>query len=165
MKYLMLPCFLVALFLNVEAQQEQTPAQTIPDFSFRGPGKDPFTKKSLARDKPLFFIFVDPECEHCQRAMRTIGEHYASFRKSALYVVSLESREKIALFIDNYGRPLKGQKNVVLLQDQLNQFIGRFKPRRYPAMMLYSPEGKLLDYEDNAEAVFRFFKPLGTGKG
>lgn len=175
LKYLMIHGFLLALLLNARGQpkdlspdgsvQDQTPAQVIPDFSFIGPGKVPFTNKDLPRDKPLFFLFVDPDCEHCQQAMRAIGQHFSAFRKAAMYVVSLESREKISLFIDNYGRPLKGQKNVVLLQDNLNQFIVRFKPRRYPAMLLYSPEGKLLDYEDNAESVFRFFKPLGMSKG
>jgi hypothetical protein len=28
-------------------------------------------------------------------------------------------------------------------------------------MMLYSPKGQLIDYEDNPESVFRFVKALG----
>jgi hypothetical protein len=104
---------------------------------------------------------VDPGCEHCQRAVHAIGEHFAAFRKAALYVISLETREKLSLFIDKYGGAMKGWKNVLLLRDNLNQFIVRFKPRRYPAMMLYSPKGQLIDYEDNPESVFRFVKALG----
>ena len=160
LKYLVIPCFLIAFILKVQAQ---VPAQTIPDFSFSGPGKYPFTNKDLAQGKPLFFLFVDPGCEHCQRAVHAIGEHFAAFRNAALYVISLETREQLSLFMDKYGRAMKGWKNVLLLQDNLNQFIVRFKPRRYPAMLLYSPKGQLIDYEDNAESVFRFVKPLGAG--
>jgi len=161
LKYLVIPCFLIALILNVQAQ---VPAQTIPGFSFSGPGKDPFTNKDLAKGKPLFFLFVDPGCEHCQRAVHAIGEHFAAFRNAALYVISLETREQLSIFMDKYGRAMKGWKNVLLLQDNMNQFIVRFKPRRYPAMMLYSSKGQLIDYEDNPESVFRFIKPLGAGK-
>jgi len=160
LKYFVVSCLLLSLLLKAQAQ---VPAQTIPDFSFSGAGKNPFTNRDLARGKPLFFLFVDPDCEHCQRAVQAIGERYAAFRNAAMYVISLESREKLSLFIDKYGRALKGRKNVMLLQDNLSQFIVRFKPRRYPAMMLYSPQGKLIDYEDNAESVFRFVKPLEAG--
>jgi peroxiredoxin len=160
LKYLVIPCFLIAFAMKVQAQ---APAQTIPDFSFSGPGKKPFTNKDLAKGKPLFFLFVDPGCEHCQRAVHAIGEHFAAFRNAALYVISLETREQLSVFMDKYGRAMKGWKNVLLLQDNLNQFIVRFKPRRYPAMMLYSPKGQLIDYEDNPESVFRFVKPLGAG--
>jgi len=153
-------CFLLSFTLKGQAQ---TPAQNLPTFSFSGPGKDPFTNKDLPPARPLFFLFVDPDCEHCQRAVHTIGEHYAAFRNAAVYVISLDSREKLSSFMDKYGGALRRQKNVLLLQDKMNQFIVRFKPRRYPAMMLYSPKGQLIDYEDNPESVFRIIKALEGG--
>jgi len=143
--------------------QAQVPAQTLPAFNFLGANNQAFTNKDLATGRPLFFLFVDPDCEHCQRAVHTIGEQYKAFRNAAVYVISLDTREKLGSFMDKYGGALKGQKNVLLLQDNLNQFIVRFKPRRYPAMMLYSPKGQLIDYEDNPESVFRIVKALAGG--
>jgi len=51
---------------------------------------------------------------------------------------------------------------VTMLQDTKNQFIIRFKPRKYPSLFLYDANKKLLDYEDNPENMFRFSKLLNT---
>ena len=59
-----------------------------------------------------------------------------------------------------FGKGLKGKKNVVLLQDNLNQFISSFKPQKYPSMFLYSAKKKLIDYEDNEETLFRFVNAI-----
>lgn len=158
------PLMVVGLLLSfVLKGQAQVPAQTIPVFSFLGAGKQTFTNKDLAQGRPLFFLFVDPDCEHCQRAVHSIGEQYAAFRNASVYVISLDSREKLSSFMDKYGGAWKAQKNMLLLQDNLNQFIVRFKPRRYPAMMLYSSKGQLIDYEDNPESVFRIVHSLRPG--
>jgi len=133
----------------------QTPAQQLPVFEFRRLNKISFTNKDLPRQRILLFIFVDTECDHCQRAVKNIDLQYKSFQKAAVYLISQDSTERIDRFMSAYGPTLKAQKNVFLLQDHLNQFIEKFKPRRYPAMFVYSSEKKLLDYEDNEESVFR----------
>ena len=64
--------------------------------------------------------------------------------------------------MNKYRSNLNGKKNVTLLQDLKNEFIDKFKPRKYPSMFLYSAEKKLIDYEDNPETMFRFIKLLST---
>ena len=112
------------------------------------------------KERKHSLFFFDPDCEHCQRAVKSISDQFKSFQTAAVYMISIESPEKINRFMDTYGHNIKGQKNVVLLQDKLNQFITKFQPKRYPAMFLYSSEKALIDYEDNPETVFRFIKPL-----
>ena len=159
MKYSSLALVLVMLVAgNIQAQQ--IPAQTLPDFEFSRLDKTAFTNKDLPNGKILFFVFFDSDCEHCQRAVKHIDEQYKSFQKTAVYLISVDDHDKINRFMNTYAPHLKAQKNVVLLRDNLNQFIAKFKPYKYPAMFLYSTDKKLVDYEDNEETVFRFVNAI-----
>ena len=133
----------------------QPPAITLPDFEFSRLNNSSFTKQNMVRGKISFFMFFDPDCEHCQRAIKNIDSQYRSFEKVAVYLISQDNEEKMKGFLNQYTKHLKSQKNVVLLMDTKSQFIVQFKPRRYPAMFLYSADNMLIDYEDNPETVFR----------
>jgi len=141
----------------------QTPAQTLPDFTFFRPDQRPFTGKDLPKGRKLFFVLFDTECPHCQRTLKSIDQQRASFDKASVFLVSMDPWDKIGLFMRTYAPHLKGQHNVSILRDQQYQFIGKFKPRKFPAMLLYSQDRSLLEYEDNDETVFRFVRLL-SGK-
>ncbi len=153
LKYLLHP--LVLSILITAPGYSQVPAKTLPDFEFSRLDKSSFTNKNLVSGSKLFFMFFDSDCDHCQRAIKNIDEHYKSFLKTTIYLVSSDDNEKMKGFLNNFTKHLKFQKNVVLLRDTRNQFILMFKPYRYPGMFLYSADKKLIDYEDNAESVFR----------
>jgi len=144
---------------NVSAQH---PAETIPDFTFFKFNKSPFTYKNLEQNKLLFFVFFDVGCEHCQHAIQTLNSHYSDLKKTTLYLISLDSQEMIQNFMNKYGKNLSGKKNVTLLQDLNNEFILKFRPRKYPSMFLYSSEKKLIMYNDNEENLFRFFQQINV---
>jgi len=143
--------------LNVSGQ---TPAQTVPDFEFFRFDKRPFTNMDLPKSKMLFFVFFDSDCDHCQHAIKSIGEQYQSFKKASIFLISMDGLDKIDHFINTYGNKLNGKKNVTILQDRLQQFIAKFNPVRYPSMFLYSSEKKIIDYEDNPESVFRLVNAI-----
>ena len=158
--YLLL-IYLGLLFAN--SIKAQVPAQTVPAFTFYKLNQSSFTEKDLPNNKFLFFVFFDPTCEHCQQAIQQIGKDYAPFKKAAVYLISMDDGSKINQFMNTYGTKLKGQPNLLILQDKLKQFILRFKPVKYPSMFLYNGNKKLIDYQDNPDALFRFTKPL-SGK-
>jgi hypothetical protein len=133
----------------------QKPEQTIPGFQFFRLNNTPFTDKDIPQGKIIFFMFFDPDCDHCQHAIKTIGEQYDAFKKTAMFLISISDQQKIDYFMNNFGARLKGKKNITILQDKLQQFILKFHPVKYPSMFLYSPQRKLLDYEDNPESVSR----------
>lgn len=158
MKYIVCTAFFIVMIIeNISAQ---IPAQILPDFEFSRLDKSSFTNKDLVQGKILFFVFFDSDCDHCQRAVKNIDVQYKLFKKIAIYFISLDGPDKINRFMATHAAHLKDQKNVLVLQDKLNQFITKFKPRRYPSMFLYSANKKLMEYEDNEESVFRIVNAI-----
>ena len=161
MKCKFIKLFFIFLFINGKIFC-QTPAQTIPDFTFYNLDKTPFTQKNINLTKKVFFMFFDATCDHCQQAMAYIGEHYSVFKKVTMYLVTLDDIGTMNSFMAKYGAKLKDKKNVTLLHDKQNMFITKFMPRKYPSMLLYSTQKKLLNYEDSDEGVINFFKFINT---
>ena len=153
---------LLPLLLAISAftTEGQVPSEMIPDFNFLRLDKKPFTNKDLEQKMPLFFVFFDVECDHCHHAIQYLDGHYNDFKKAAIYLVTLDGPEKINLFLSRYGSNLVGKNNVTILQDLRNEFISKFKPRKYPSLFLYSPQKKLVLYDDNEKNMDQFAKKI-----
>lgn len=133
------------------------PASSLPAFSFTTAGGGVLTPAGLPRGKLVFFAFVDPDCEHCQRAVGHMDTATAQFGRVAFYIVSSSGFEKLRAFLHRFGPRLRP----VLLQDAADsRSMLLFRPERYPALFLYSPDKRLLDYEDNADTVFRILRSI-----
>ncbi len=162
MKSIYITVFGILFFtINVFAQ---TPAKTLPLFTFKGLNKKEFTNKEIEPGKLLFFVFFDTECDHCQRAIQYVGQHYTEFKRTAIYLISLDSLEKITGFINKYGSNLRGKKNVTILLDTRDEFIRKFGPRKYPSLFLYSAKKELVLYEDNEQNLFRFIQKINASE-
>ena len=156
----------VMLFLVIVTNlSAQTPSATIPEFYFFKLNKSSFTNKNLASGKMIFFVFFDTDCDHCQHAIQYISQHSEEFKKSAVYLITLDGPEKITPFMSKYGKNLKDSKNITILQDLKNEFLPKFKPRKYPSLFLYSPNKELMMYDDNPQNLFRFTQQINkSGK-
>ncbi len=145
------------LFLIITFQATaQAPATTLPEFSFSRLNKKIFSNKDLENGKMLFFVFFDTDCDHCQHAVQYIGQHMQEFKKSAIYLITLDKPENIEIFMNKYGVALKKDKSVTILQDPNYEFMRKFKPRKYPSLFLYSANKQLIMYDDNEKNLFRF---------
>jgi peroxiredoxin len=145
--------------INVSAQ---VPAKIVPSFTFKKLDKSTFSNNNLEPGKFLFFVFFDIECDHCHRSISYINHHYKEFKKTAIYLITLDSAEKIKPFMNKYGSKLNNKKNVVLLQDTKNEFIQKFGPRKYPSLFLYSEKKELMLYEDNEQNLSRFIRQINA---
>jgi hypothetical protein len=94
--------------------------------------------------------------------MQYLDQHYKEFKKTAIYLITLDGKEKISSFMSKYGSTLYTQKNVTILQDPKYDFINKFGPRKYPALFLYSEKKELMVYEDNEQNLSRFSKEMST---
>ena len=161
--FLILIILFLCLFpaLNSSAQ---TPAQTIPEFTFYKLDKSNFTNKNVTNGKEVLFIFFDVTCDHCQHTIGTLSKRINECQKIAIYLISLEDKTAINNFFNQYGKNLPGQKNVTILQDSKNQFITQFGPRKYPSVFMYSAQKKLLLYDDEDQYLEKFFKIIAPSK-
>lgn len=138
----------------------QKPAATLPDFTFYKLDKTAFTNKNIRPGKLSLLIFFDASCDHCQQAMQIYNQHYSQLNKVAVYLITLDNQETIKRFMTTYAGNLYGSKNVTILQDLRNEFITKFGPRKYPSMFLYSPQKKLLIYDDEPKNVGIFLQKI-----
>ncbi len=142
----------------------QSPAQTIPEFTFYKLDKTPFTNKNITSGKEVLFIFFDVTCDHCQHTIKTLSTRINECKKISIYLISLEDKTAINNFLNVYGKNLPGQTNVTILQDLKNQFITQFGPRKYPSVFLYSAQKKLLLYDDEDQYLEKFFKLISPSR-
>lgn len=147
-----------SLVVISSAMWAQIPAATIPEFTFFKLDNSAFTNKNLETGKLLFFCFFDAGCEHCRHAIKKISQNYSTFNKTAIYLVTLDNRDTLKKFLDKYGKNLPGKRNVTILRDKQNEFINKFRPKKYPSIFLYTHKKKLLLYDDNEENMGNFLK-------
>lgn len=138
----------------------QSGAPVIPDFTLFRQDKTTFTEKDLAKDKLLFFVFFDVTCIHCQQAIQAVNKNYNSMHNTVIHLITLDHPSEVNAFLAKNGKNLVNKSNVMLFFDLRNEFITRFKPRKYPSIFLYSPDKKLILYDDNPEHLPKFFKEI-----
>lgn len=148
----------LSLLLITGSGFAQSPAQTIPGFTFFKLDKTAFTDKNLSKDKLIFLCFFDITCEHCQHEMLQINEHINEFKGTALYLITLNNQADIDYFMNKYGKNLPANKKVTILRDTRNEFIKKFGPKMYPSVYLYGKNRKLMLYADDPESFPRFLK-------
>ena len=149
-------------FLMIATVFSQKPAATIPEFKFFNPDKTAFTNKDLNDSKLLFFIFFDTGCDHCKLAMQKMNQHYSVFKNVSVYLITMDNEQNIKIFLSSYAQNLLNTKNTTILLDLKNEFIDKFTPRKYPSLFLYSPQKKLMLYEDDEEKMDEFFKLINS---
>lgn len=137
------------------------PAPVLPDFAFLSAGGRIVRAVDVAGRRPVMIVFVDVECEHCQRAVKRMDDSARLYGRVGLYFVSMADEGVLMKFAGRYGSHLKAE----WLRDPDGRNMVRFRPVRYPAMYLYSPDKRLLAYEDNVETIFRIERAIRDLRG
>jgi peroxiredoxin len=151
--------FILFLYLPV-CCWAQTPAAKVPAFTFFRANNTAFTEKNLAANKVLFFVFFDVSCDHCQHAITEINKNINELKRTALYLITLDGSDKTDSFLARYGKSLRTNPSVIVLQDKNNEFIKKFGPRKYPSLFIYSPKREFILYDDDEKVLPEFFKKI-----
>ncbi|NWJ52458.1 MAG: redoxin domain-containing protein [Bacteroidetes bacterium] len=136
----------------------------IPNFILFNPDNTVFTNRNLAADRASLFVFFDVTCDHCQHAVSILSTRSKECEKLDIYLISLDNIASVNDFINKYGKDLVNRKNVIVLQDLMNQFIKNFKPNKYPSVYLYSPEKKLILHDEEDLDLEKLFTIISASK-
>ena len=145
--------FLVAVFSAFSQVKE------VPEFTLkRMDNGAPFSRSNMTPGKKSLFIFFDPGCGHCQDAMKEYNASNKKLDNVAIYLVSRDSKQVANSFLASYAPAISKRKNMVLLQDVNNVFIGKFYPKKFPSMFLFDKNKKLIIYSDENKDVARIIE-------
>ena len=154
--------FVIFLFISL-GSFAQSPV--IPDFQFtRMDNGKPYLRKDLDKKKSTLFLFIDVECHHCQLAVTEYNANYKKLSSVAVVMVTMFKKEAVTPFLKKYGPDLSKMKNFTILSDTKYEFIGKFRPAKYPAMLLYGANQKLILYSDEDKDIPTFIKMISAQK-
>ena len=154
--------FLIGVFvLNCSPKKKEAPAENVPT-----KGLPNITVKMLSgevvmtnslKGKTILF-FYSPDCDHCQREAKDIGENSPAFKEYAIYLIcSPRPNELIAGFQKEFG--LENQPNLHFGQAEVENVVGEMGSIGTPSLFIYSEEGKLvkrIDNETPASEIIKF---------
>lgn len=138
--------FFCAALLLVGCNDASSQQQKMPDFTFTRLDEHPFKKSDIDSSKNSVLILFDTSCSHCQAEIADIGKKYNSFKNVNFYLITLDEKKEIDIFMNKYGKVLKNKPNVTLLKDSFREFIPKFNPTKYPSVYVYSTNLTLIEY-------------------
>lgn len=152
---------MLALFLFSLVGKAQNAAQPVvlPQFSFAElSGGKAITNADLPRSAKKVFIFYDPGCGHCQEEAEAIGKNLDKFEGVHFYFISMQDKPLIEEYVRKYGKRLVNQKQVKFLHDSKYEFVGKFHPKQFPSLYVYSADNRLLGYADGPKKISDILK-------
>lgn len=162
MKYLLSK--LLFLFV-LTAQAQLKISDKLPAFTVTKLDGTTFTQNNVAQGKYALFVYFNPSCPHCQNAFKTLNEKIAELPTNVMiYPVSYRSAEPTHKFMERYAPQFSVLDKVTYLIDNKETFGAAFNVQRFPSMYLFSPEGKLIYFEEDASKVMEFKEKVVSKK-
>lgn len=128
--------------------------RSLPDFRFsRMDNGAEVTKKNVISGKKTLFVFFDTECPHCRMAITEYNAQNKQLNDINIFLITRDAKNVVDPFLKQYGDKLITKKNLTVLADTQNQFIGKFLPKKFPAMFLFGSNNQLIIYSDEEKDV------------
>ncbi len=159
MRKIFLALFITVCAISVKAQQP-IPGTDMPKALFYKTDGANFSTDLIPKGTKSMIILFDATCDHCQKVATNISKRSNELTNVNLYLVTQDEIRSINYFMDNFAKPLKTMKNVMVLQDRDRIFIPLFHPKQYPSLYLYGKDKKLEFYSSDERDVSRFFSRI-----
>lgn len=128
--------------------------RSLPEFRFfRMDNGAEVTHKNVTPGKKTLFVFFDTECPHCRVAITEYNHNQAKLNDINVFLITRDQKAVVNSFLNEVGTKLIAKKNVTVLSDYQNQFIGKFLPKKFPSMFLFGANRQLLIYTDEEKDI------------
>jgi peroxiredoxin len=128
--------------------------RSLPEFRFfRLDNGAEVTHRNVTPGKKTLFVFFDTECPHCRVAITEYNHQQAKLNDINVFLITRDQKNVVNAFLKEVGSKLIIKKNVTVLSDNQNQFIGKFLPKKFPSMFLFGVNKQLMIYTDEEKDI------------
>lgn len=128
--------------------------RSLPEFRFfRMDNGAEVTHRNVTPGKKTLFVFFDTECPHCRVAITEYNHQQAKLNDINIFLITRDQKNVVNAFLKEVGSKLIAKKNVTVLADNQNQFIGKFLPKKFPSMFLFGANRQLMIYTDEEKDI------------
>lgn len=121
-----------------QARQER---KELPPFTFYQLDSTKYTPEQLPSNRSTIVMYFKPDCGHCEDQWKIITDHYQSFSKSTLLLISPASSQALQDFQEEHSA--HQYSNIHFLRDPDEQFEQLFGTPRSPNIFIYDSDGQL----------------------
>jgi len=145
---------LFSIFFFLVTSSVFSQVRSLPEFRFfRMDNGAEVTHKNVTAGKKTLFVFFDTECPHCRVAITEYNHNQAKLNDINVFLITRDQKSVVNAFLKEVGSKLIVKKNVTVLSDNQNQFIGKFLPKKFPSMFLFGTNRQLLIYTDEEKDI------------
>lgn len=128
--------------------------RSLPEFRFfRMDNGAEVTHRNVTPGKKTLFVFFDTECPHCRVAITEYNHQQSKLNDINVFLITRDQKNVVNAFLKEVGSKLIAKKNVTVLADNQNQFIGKFLPKKFPSMFLFGANRQLMIYTDEEKDI------------
>jgi thiol-disulfide isomerase/thioredoxin len=117
------------------------------------------TNKDLKDSVNIVFINFSPNCDHCERTIKSILENIQKFPQTQFVLTSFEAFENIRKFYFDNG--LNSFANIFIGQEIEYNMTKQLKYSSFPCLLLFDKNKqyiKTIDEETNAKTILKALK-------
>jgi len=135
-------------FQQADAQSDSLPIYKrfpeVPPFSItRVPDSTKFTKEDLSTKKATMIMLFNPDCDHCQHAIKALLANYDLFKKAQIVLASPMDFKILKQFYKEYK--IASYPNITVGRDWTYFFASFYVIHNFPAIYIYNKKGDLVE--------------------
>ena len=131
----------------------------VPPFGMLQSNGKVFRAQNLPFGKPIVLIYFSPECDHCEKLMKSLFARIKDFDKASIAMITFLPVEKVSKFVRDYN--VGKYPNIFVGTEGTSFFVRNYyKIMDLPFVALYDKNGNLIELFANEPNVVNIAQKL-----